>query len=114
MGLFARKDFIGNEGRQYKAGDPCDEALRWRYPALRACLNQGLIEDTTGEVEKYFARPSRVRGIDTLSVVDLNLDLPGAVLGLEEKSEAVACEHCDKVYKNSHGLNIHRKRMHRE
>lgn len=59
MGLVARKDFIGNEGRQYKAGDPCDEALRWRYPALRACLNQGIIEDTTGEVVKHFGLPER-------------------------------------------------------
>lgn len=54
MGLIARKDFVGENGRQYKNGEPCDEALNWRYPALRACLNFGIIEDQTGEVSRKF------------------------------------------------------------
>lgn len=60
MGLVARKDFLGEGGRKYKAGEPCDEALRWRYPALRACLNQGIIEDTDGMVERHFAPKGRI------------------------------------------------------
>lgn len=59
VGLVARKDFIGNNGRRFKAGESCDEALRWRYPALRACLNEGIIEDTDGCVAKHFGIPDR-------------------------------------------------------
>lgn len=55
MGLVARRAFTGDGGRQYAPGDPCDEALGWRYPALRACLNNGIIEDMDGTVKRHFA-----------------------------------------------------------
>lgn len=64
MGLVARKAFIGNDGRRYKPGESCDEALRWRYPALRACINMGVIEDTDGCVSKHFGLPDSQRLAD--------------------------------------------------
>lgn len=127
MGLVARRKFIGDNGQTYQPGQACDEALRWKYPALRACLNFGIIEDTDGAVKKHFTRPSRAAAPELRVVEDAVIPSvePATVSATEVESwphppredrlalePQLVCPKCGKVCASDHGLKVHVARAH--
>lgn len=127
VGLIAKRDFLGEDGRIYKKGEPCDNALRWPYPALRACLNLGIIEDTTGCVRRYFKDRSSTHVTEERQEVEAAQTAPAPDDSSAEPSEEVEvqeavaegspqvelyCAACEKTFKTEHALRAHNGRSH--
>lgn len=111
MGLVALKSFLGNDGRRYKPGDSCDEALQWKYPALRACLNFGMIEDTDGSVARHFG----VKASKARDCADVRDDAMDNTTGGKPKTpgDDWICPDCAAAFKSKSGYYGHIKKAHR-
>lgn len=124
MGLVALKTFLGNEGRRYQPGEPCPEALSWRYPALCAAISQGLIEDKDGAVRKHFGadtRRERHKDVTGKAASVALAPAPVAPSSAEAPTEPiamvltgqVACADCDRIFESKRAVSMHRLKAHK-
>ena len=94
--IIAKRDIKMGDGSIRKAGQPVPEAISWKYSVLRVLLSNEYLEDKDGEIAKKYAWGT--------SVKKLTQDVP---------SSKVVFECCGKIFKNDHGLKLHKARMHR-